>query len=475
MTYTGQDPSYARVLNLLNNICTWFFVVELMIFWLGMGVQEYFRDNWNVFDFLVVVASIIEFFSSVGLLPFALGFNPSFFRVVRMTRIFKLVRKFPRLAQLGQTVWFSLPALYNVALLLFLLFFVYSILCMSLFGKVKHGYYINNHANFETFTGSMVTLFRMMTGENWNGIMRDCMVQAPFCDGDNCGNPIISPLIHCSFQVFSTMLIIDLIVAVILNQFENELAKEKRANNFVTEEDINKFGTLWSKFSPVHTIPVSKLPLLLRLLDQPLGLEDANKTLTGVAMASYIDNLQIPCDGKEVHYLDVIHQLGERVFYITYPTAEPAIIVNDEGFIQPMTTGGIPLTNEDLKLIRQQAHRQFPVFKSPKKWTGFAGVVHRIVLIQKLMRGFVIRNQEPVKILNSRMASRRASLASQISSEANENFKKQQAQLSVKEEDEIPLKTSKVVDSSMMKSDIMMDELIDQNQTARPSTFVQKL
>ena len=48
---------------------------------------------------------------------------------------------------------------------------------MNLFGQVKYGYYMNEHGNFTTFTSAMVTLFRMVTGESWNGIMRGNNIQ----------------------------------------------------------------------------------------------------------------------------------------------------------------------------------------------------------------------------------------------------------------------------------------------------------
>ena len=319
LTFSYQPNWYTNMLTVVNSACTWLFVVEIVMLWLGTGVRDYFRTRFNQFDFVIVILTVYEFFYEQNLTSFHIGFNPSIFRVIRMIRIFKLFSKFPRLVQLGQTVWFSLPALYNVTLLMVLEYFIFSILGMALFGKVKHGFYMTRHGNYETFTSAMVTLFREMTGENWNGIMRDCMVQPPFCDNDagNCGNTVLSPLYHVGFQVMSAMLVMDLIVAIILNQFENQIEKEKRMDSAImTEHDMRVFGEHWSHFSHGKwTMPVPKLPAFLRYLPPPLGLnfltrENKAAQLYGVEMAHFLDDLRIPSDGQTVHYLDVIPSAG---------------------------------------------------------------------------------------------------------------------------------------------------------------------
>ena len=330
MSFSYQPQWYSAMLAIVNSACTWLFVVEIVMLWLGTGVRDYFRTRFNQFDFVIVILTVYEFFYEQNLTSFHIGFNPSIFRVIRMIRIFKLFSKFPRLVQLGQTVWFSLPALYNVTLLMVLEYFIFSILGMALFGRVKHGFYLTNHGNYETFTSAMVTLFREMTGENWNGIMRDCMVQPPFCDDSagECGNTVLSPLYHVGFQVMSAMLVMDLIVAIILNQFENQIEKEKRMDSAIlSEHDMRVFGEHWSHFSHGKwTMPVPKLPAFLRYLPPPLGLnfltrENNSAQLYGVEMAHFLDELRIPSDGQTVHYLDVIHQLAYRAFIRKFPDA----------------------------------------------------------------------------------------------------------------------------------------------------------
>lgn len=393
--------------------------------------------------------------------------------VTRMLRVFHLFKQFPHLVQLGQTIIFSLPALQNVAMLLFLLFFIYSIACMNLFGHTQYTNFMTRHANFTSFTSSMVTLCRMVTGESWNGIMRDCMIQPPFCSvlDNTCGNPTAAVLIFVSFEIFSSMLIVELVLAVILNQFSNELEKEDRLGKaFATETDIINFATLWSKYTHLHTMSVLRLMSLLHDNDLPRSFDPKKQftTMNNRDMCDFIDTLHIPCDDENnVHYLDVIHQLGERSFYIAYPEAidmynQSKLHIssnsnnhsnnltrtntgltnvsdtndvhntnnNNEHSINhsattttsvaglhsvrtnsshtarglkrlhslsqtenATTTAGIRLMNDELILIRQQAHRVFPQFKNQNKFISFAGQTNRVMIMQKVIRGFLIRKR----------------------------------------------------------------------------------
>ena len=428
MSFSSQPAWYANLLTVVNSICTWLFVSEILILWLGSGVRDYFRTRFNQFDLVIVMLTAYEFFYEQDLVSFHIGFNPSIFRVIRMIRIFKLFQKFPRLVQLGQTVWFSLPALYNVTLLMVLEYFIFSVLGMALFGKVKHGFYMDGHGNYEDFPSAMVTLFREMTGENWNGIMRDCMVQPPFCDpgADECGSPVLSPLFHVGFQVMSAMLVMDLIVAIILNQFENQLEKEKRMDSaLLTEHDMRVFGEHWAHFSRGSwTMPVPKLPSFLRYLPPPLGFIKGSEQLYGLEMAHFLDELKIPCDNQNVHYLDVIHQLGYRVFLKKYPDVQRLedeeeqsiadLLGDDEDnddssgasstrtstlVTLPYTTAGIRLANEDLSLIARQAQRQFPSLQAQMGWESLAGQVHRVVICQKMLRGVFDRKRLRAKLV----------------------------------------------------------------------------
>lgn len=96
---------------------------------------------------------------------------------------------------------------------------------MQLYPNVRRGQFINEYANFETFGVSFITLIRMMTGESWNGIMHECALFPPFCTpGLDCGGRTAYPF-FISFQVVTSFLISNLVVAVVINQYVLTLVK----------------------------------------------------------------------------------------------------------------------------------------------------------------------------------------------------------------------------------------------------------
>jgi len=96
-------------------------------------------------------------------------------RVLRVARIFRLIPKARGLRTLLETLVSSLPALGNIAAVLCLFFFIYAVIGMNLFGMMKYGQYLTRYANFSNVGIALLTLFRMITGENWDGLMQDCM------------------------------------------------------------------------------------------------------------------------------------------------------------------------------------------------------------------------------------------------------------------------------------------------------------
>merc|ERR1711981_252172 len=130
-----------------------------------------------------------------------------------VARIFRLVQTNKNLATLFQTLVLSIPSMANVASVTLLAFFVYAIMGMNLFAKVKLGDNLTEHANFKSIWGSLLILFRMSTGESYNGIMHDCRIEEPKCNrslyGENengdCGLPAIAEVYFLSFFIVSAM------------------------------------------------------------------------------------------------------------------------------------------------------------------------------------------------------------------------------------------------------------------------------
>eukprot|EP01028_Stygiella_incarcerata_P002857 TRINITY_DN1544_c0_g1_i1.p1 TRINITY_DN1544_c0_g1~~TRINITY_DN1544_c0_g1_i1.p1 ORF type:complete len:1709 (-),score=377.65 TRINITY_DN1544_c0_g1_i1:1118-6244(-) len=259
-----QSDDWAMFLFISNVVFTSLFAMEATAKITALGPMNYFRDRWNVFDFIVVVLSILGFFFSVG-------FGATIFRVFRVFRVFRLVRAAKGIKMLLITLLFSLFSLLNVGSLLCLLFFIYAVLGVQLFSKVKRQEALNRHANFESFPNASLLLYRMSTGESWDKIMHECMVEPPECSESegNCGTQF-APLYFVSFVILGTLVLLNLLIAIILENFDTV---NQESEFVIGREEISEFKNVWAKFDPKATgfIPLSKFPDFLVESPQPLG------------------------------------------------------------------------------------------------------------------------------------------------------------------------------------------------------------
>ncbi len=182
----------------------------------------YFKVSWNVFDFIVVVGSLLDIVLNTldqSSLKF-LRVGPQLarvLRVLRVTRLLRLVNRLRGLQLLIQTVIFSVSALIHVFFLLLILFFIYAILGVFLFSNITGGEVITPFNNFSNFGYSMLSLLRISTGEDWHVVMYDTM------HGKECKNGVggscavsYSPVYFLSFVVLCTFVVLNLFILVIL-------------------------------------------------------------------------------------------------------------------------------------------------------------------------------------------------------------------------------------------------------------------
>eukprot|EP01065_Artemidia_motanka_P052348 TRINITY_DN9431_c0_g1_i1.p1 TRINITY_DN9431_c0_g1~~TRINITY_DN9431_c0_g1_i1.p1 ORF type:complete len:1882 (+),score=565.62 TRINITY_DN9431_c0_g1_i1:528-5648(+) len=279
--------------------------------------MSYFRDPWNRFDFFLVMLSILnallDSFRSSGL-----PVKSSLLRVMRIFRIMRILRlvKAARDVRiLLETVWYSLPSIANIGGFLVLLFFIYAILGVNLFGMVRRGESgmgLTYHANFETFPNAALLLFRMVTGENWNAVMHDTMVTPPECGHngtEDCGSPDTAPLYYISFLLLAAFVLINLFVAIILDNFATTMHIEKSNLRF---NDLHRFLTIWSDFDPnaTLTIPTRNLPKLLEQLGPPLGI---SRRTSRVEILKCNQLYSIPEHLGRIHFIETIIPLARQV------------------------------------------------------------------------------------------------------------------------------------------------------------------
>ncbi|KAI4822776.1 hypothetical protein KUCAC02_008304 [Chaenocephalus aceratus] len=238
-------------------------------------MKNYFKDAWNIFDCVTVLGSVTD------ILVTELGnnfINLSFLRLFRAARLIKLLRQGETIRILLWTFVQSFKALPYVCLLIAMLFFIYAIIGMQLFGNIaideEGESAINPHNNFQTFVMALMLLFRSATGEAWHEIMLSCLGSKE-CDPltgnpePECGSQF-AYLYFVSFIFFCSFLMLNLFVAVIMDNFEYLT----RDSSILGPHHLDEYVRIWAEYDPAACgrIHYKDMYSLLRVIDPPLGL-----------------------------------------------------------------------------------------------------------------------------------------------------------------------------------------------------------
>ncbi|PNH09896.1 Sodium channel protein type 5 subunit alpha [Tetrabaena socialis] len=344
MVHTDMSSMWQGIMSFSNLVFTSLFVLEAALKIAAWG-GFYFRDAWNCFDFFVVLASV----TSVAL-DFSNTRNLSFMpalRVLRIVRVFRLIRSAEGMRKLMATLVTSLPALANVGGVMLLFFFIYAIIGVNLFAGIKYGENLDRHANFDSFVSAMLLLFRMLTGEGWDGVMQDCMVTRgcvlvtadalspatnttlpagsyldphdPLLSGvpaaalDNqCPISAAAAVIYFpTFVVLCTLILLQLVIAVLLDNLTEADADHGLP---VSKAALDSFVAVWGLLDGEGRglLHASQLPQLLLLTEPPLG----TKGLPGYreATQAMVFRVDVPMYGNNtVSFTEVLHALAGRV------------------------------------------------------------------------------------------------------------------------------------------------------------------
>ncbi|XP_059414278.1 voltage-dependent P/Q-type calcium channel subunit alpha-1A-like isoform X13 [Carassius carassius] len=275
MKYDGASDAYEAVLANLNMVFTSLFSMECILKIIAFGALNYFKDAWNIFDCVTVLGSITD------ILVTELGnnfINLSFLRLFRAARLIKLLRQGETIRILLWTFVQSFKALPYVCLLIAMLFFIYAIIGMQLFGNIaieEDGESaINQHNNFRTFFQALMLLFRSATGEAWHEIMLSCLGKKE-CDSHSgnveaeCGSEF-AYLYFVSFIFLCSFLMLNLFVAVIMDNFEYLT----RDSSILGPHHLDEYVRIWAEYDPAACgrIHYKDMYSLLRVIDPPLGL-----------------------------------------------------------------------------------------------------------------------------------------------------------------------------------------------------------
>uniref|UniRef100_W5KJY4 Voltage-dependent L-type calcium channel subunit alpha n=1 Tax=Astyanax mexicanus TaxID=7994 RepID=W5KJY4_ASTMX len=278
MQHHGQSPSFNKAMNILNMLFTGLFTVEMILKLIAFKPRGYFSDPWNVFDFLIVIGSIIDvILSEINNTEDNARISITFFRLFRVMRLVKLLSRGEGIRTLLWTFIKSFQALPYVALLIVMLFFIYAVIGMQVFGKIalRDNTQINRNNNFQTFPQAVLLLFRCATGEAWQEIMLACSPNRPCEKGseegpttEECGSHF-AIIYFVSFYMLCAFLIINLFVAVIMDNFDYLT----RDWSILGPHHLDEFKRIWAEYDPEAKGRIKHLDVvtLLRRIQPPLG------------------------------------------------------------------------------------------------------------------------------------------------------------------------------------------------------------
>jgi voltage-gated sodium channel len=201
-TYGDVDDRFGRALFLANAVCLGIFVVELAIriaaYW--PRPLAFFRDGWNVFDFVVIGAAFVP----------GIRENSTLLRLVRLLRIVRLVRLLPDLRVLLLGVWRSVPPLASIGAVTVMLLFVYGMAGWIFFSEELPEHWGN-------IGRAMLTLFVMLTLENFPVYMDEAMEVEPW-----------AWVYFVSFILIAAFIVLNVLIGIVLNSMEEARELERR-------------------------------------------------------------------------------------------------------------------------------------------------------------------------------------------------------------------------------------------------------
>ncbi len=223
-TYSSIAAPHRNLLHFIDYFIIWCFVAEIVLRILSLGNKpfDFFRDPWNVFDFLIV---------AICLVPLGDTHYVAVLRIARVLRVLKMITYLPKLRLIIGALLKSIPSMGYVIVLLSLLFFVYGIMGSFMFGSEDPLHFGNLHL-------SLITLFKVLTLEGWTDILNVHL----YTDDPGRGVPVeitsIWPFVYfVSFILIGAMIIMNLFIGVIMNSMEESQRELEQQLNAIQNKD----------------------------------------------------------------------------------------------------------------------------------------------------------------------------------------------------------------------------------------------
>lgn len=227
-----QDTMLHNVFAYTDIAVTIYFVVELLIkLYSEPNKKEFFKDGWNLFDTFIVLASLVPLNAFESIL---------IARLFRIFRVLRLITINDKIKKLIVALEGAIPHICNILVLMFIVFYIYAIIGHQFFSELQSGLW-------ENFSISMLTLFRVLTFEDWTDVMYEAMEVHP-----------MSWIYFVSFIIINAFVIFNLFVAVIINEIskikDNDISMALNDENHELHIIINKLNTIESQIQKTKEI-----------------------------------------------------------------------------------------------------------------------------------------------------------------------------------------------------------------------------
>ena len=236
-------------------------------------------------------------------------------RVFRVGRVLRLVKSAKGIRTLLFSLAVSLPALFNIGLLLALVVFIYAIMGMNFFrnAELKEG--LDDAFNFRTFYQSFVLLFQMCTSAGWDGVLAGLIYRCP--PEGQCAEYTVAVMYLTSYLVISFLVVVNMYIAVILENFSQATEEVQQG---LTPDDFDMYYEKWERYDPDATeyINLSELSDFVDFLEEPLRLPKPNHFM--------LVKLDISiCESDKVHCKDILDALTKNFLGTTETELPPEV------------------------------------------------------------------------------------------------------------------------------------------------------
>ena len=202
-TYEGVSR-FDQFIGVLDWAVTVFFLIEILIRMAAESrLRDFFRERWNVFDFVIVVASLVPIDDSEMVL---------LARLLRIFRVLRLVSLIPELRILMASLFKAIPRMGYVVLLMFIIFYIYAAFGSFLFGHI-------NEFLWGNISRSMLTLFRIATFEDWTDVMYETQEVYP-----------LSWIYYLTFLFLTAFIFLNMMIGIVLQVMEKESQRVDEEN-----------------------------------------------------------------------------------------------------------------------------------------------------------------------------------------------------------------------------------------------------